>query len=352
MVRSSLTSKVPQPSHLPPRCGRTRCGNGSSPMCGNLGGEEAGGAAGAASPSRGYTSAPAVEVSAEELRRPRRRLCPERRERVSDATRQLPCGGGGGRAIRAPPRQRANCPHTLSNSLWRGVRHQRRRRVARRRAPVATARRSTKLLKSTALCRHGGLSPIQVRSTTRASAAACVRHGAAAAQRARQHVAPRAPPDAARGRLLRDGPAILAALVLDGHLSESAAATTSPEPRARRRKNEQLRADARRRRAAQPAGALRGAARESNRWTRAALRRVRTYRDAKHVLCGEVREHPPVRPRRLQPRRRAVPPAGGRSRLDAEHHRQFPAAFKAACRCCPPAVRTRRSTGCRARRST
>ena len=69
--------------------------------------------------------------------------------------------------------------------------------------------------------------------------------------------------------------------------------------------------------------------------TRGAYDEYATYRDAKHVLCGEVRVS--IRPSDLGVFNHAGEQLrqllGGRSRgWTPSTHRQFPAAFKAACR--------------------
>ena len=203
------------------------------------------------------------------------------------------------------------------------------------------------LLKSTALCRHGGLSPIQV-ALHHPRVGCRVRVAMARlllSERDSTWYRRERGQTLLAAACLRDGPAILAALVLDGHLSESAGGDDDPPEPAelrRRPRNKSLR------RldyfAPTVAGAVllnrqvRFAVEHANGTradTRGAYDEYATYRDAKHVLCGEVRVS--IRPSDLGVFNHAGEQLrqllGGRSRgWTPSTHRQFPAAFKAACR--------------------
>ena len=196
------------------------------------------------------------------------------------------------------------------------------------------------LLKSTALCRHGGLSPIQV-ALHHPRVGCRVRVAMARlllSERDSTWYRRERGQTLLAAACLRDGPALLAALVLDGHLSESAGGDDEPpEPQLRRRKKPNNFAPT-------LAGAVllnrqvRFAVEHANGTradTRGSYDEYATYRDAKHVLCGDVRVS--IRPSDLGVFNHAGEQLrqllGGRSRgWTPSTHRQFPAAFKAAVR--------------------
>ena len=197
------------------------------------------------------------------------------------------------------------------------------------------------LLKSTALCRHGGLSPIQV-ALHHPRVGCRVRVAMARlllSERDSTWYRRERGQTLLAAACLRDGPAILAALVLDGHLSEGAGGDDEPpEPQLRRRKKPNNFAPTTLAGAVLLNRQVRFAVEHAN-GTRADTRgpydEYATYRDAKHVLCGEVRVS--IRPSDLGVFNHAGEQLrqllGGRSRgWTPSTHRQFPAAFKAACR--------------------